>query len=136
MTKHKIVAGINCMGIAAVLVALIAKIQTAHIHKQQATTEQHTTQETQMKEHTELLQQYRQRIEGLFADVEGILRQLEQNSGTMDSQDANGWTVTETIARQMAAIQMNFAVIGADVATAVITEANRARQSVEHSDSE
>jgi len=127
MTKHEIVAGINCIVIAAVLVALIAKVQSAYMHKP-AVPAKHTTQlqETSMKEHTQLLQLYRQRIEGLFADVEGMLRQVEQDHSATE----------ESLVMQMADVRDGFAEVGADIAAAVVAEAKQARQSAEPSDSE
>lgn len=113
MDWHRARTAAEYIVIVVVLVALLFQLQYAVDNRLQPTQPKETT----MKEHTKLLQPYRQRIEGLFADVEGMLRQVEQDHNATE----------ESLVMQMADIREGFAEVGADVAAAVVAEAKRAR---------
>ena len=84
-------------------------------------------QETPMKEHTKLLQPYRQRIEGIFADMEGTLNTIDDNADTPDAIAGNGYTVGENLAVQLAGYRKAFDSVLNDMAVGVIDYAKRAR---------
>lgn len=81
------------------------------------------TKETPMKEHTKLLQPYRQRIEGILADIEGTLNQIDTGNVTM-----------EQLATDIVSFQRGLAIINSDMSAAVISYALQAQNQTQPSD--
>ena len=84
-------------------------------------------EETTMKEHTKLLQPYRQRIEGIFADMEVTLNMIDDNADTPDAAAGNGYTVSENLAIQLSEYRKAFDSVLNDMAVGVVDYARQAR---------
>ena len=80
-----------------------------------------------MKEHTKLLQPYRQRIEGIFADMEVTLNMIDDNADTPDAAAGNGYTVSENLAIQLSEYRKAFDSVLNDMAVGVVDYARQAR---------
>ena len=102
---------------------IVQNPQVTVTHNQAAT---QPIKETAMKEHIQLLQPYRQRIEGLFADIEGSLNQIDTGSGITQ----------EKLLEDVTQYRKCMDDIGADLSAAVINYALQAQKVTEHVDAE
>lgn len=80
-----------------------------------------------MNDYTKLLQPYRQRIEGIFADLQGTLSMIDDNADMPDAVFTDGYSMGETLAMQLVETRKAFDAVLNDLNVAVVDYAKQAR---------